>query len=212
MQRWMLLLAMLLSLTGCVMAPYDYTNYRSHPPRSILVLPPLNETTSIEATYSYLSTVSKPLAELGYYVFPVAVIDTLFKDNGMPTPYEMHQVSLQKVTEITGADAVLFITIKEYGTKYRLIDLDTRVNAAVRLVDTRTEALLWEGHSEAGKSSADSGSLTLKLISAAIGKATQANNDPAHSLSRQANEELFARRSVFNKATLPPGPYVAAKP
>ena len=61
-----------LILTGCAAQPYDYTNYRQHPPRSIVVLPPLNESTAVEATYGYLSTVTRPIAEQGYYVFPVA--------------------------------------------------------------------------------------------------------------------------------------------
>jgi Putative lipoprotein GNA1162-like len=72
-------------LTGCAVKPYDYTNFRLHPPRSILVLPPLNESTAVEATWGYLSTVTQPLAERGFYVFPVAVIDQFLKENGLPT-------------------------------------------------------------------------------------------------------------------------------
>ena len=69
LQRAGILFAALL-LAGCASRPpYDYTNYRQHPPRSILVLPPLNQSTDIRGTYSYLSTVTYPLAEMGYYVF-----------------------------------------------------------------------------------------------------------------------------------------------
>ncbi len=60
---------------GCATTPYDYAPYRQHMPRSILVLPPLNKSVEVNAPYSYLSTVTRPLAECGYYVFPVAVID-----------------------------------------------------------------------------------------------------------------------------------------
>jgi hypothetical protein len=56
-----------------------------HPPRSILMLPPLNESTAVEATWGYLSTVTQPLAERGFYVFPVAVIDQFLKENGLPS-------------------------------------------------------------------------------------------------------------------------------
>ena len=69
---------------GCATTPYDYAPYRQHMPRSILVLPPLNESVEVNAPYSYLSTVTRPLAECGYYVFPVAVIDAFLKDNGLP--------------------------------------------------------------------------------------------------------------------------------
>lgn len=71
-----LCVAALLVLGGCqTTTPYDYTNFRAHPPRSILILPPLNESTALEGTYGYLSTVTQPVAEHGYYVFPVEVVD-----------------------------------------------------------------------------------------------------------------------------------------
>ena len=112
-----------LILAGCAAPkPYDYTNYRLHPPRS----------------YSYLSTVTFPLAELGYYVFPVAVVDQFLKENGMPTAGEMHQVPLNKVAEIIGADAVLYVTLQQYGSKYQVINSATIVQAKARLVDTKT--------------------------------------------------------------------------
>jgi hypothetical protein len=75
-----------LVLAGCVThKPYDYTNFRENQPRSILVLPPLNESASVEGTYGYLSTVTRPIAERGYYVFPVSIVYQFFKENGIPT-------------------------------------------------------------------------------------------------------------------------------
>src|SRR5262249_40129197 len=101
-------LASSLLLSGCETLrrpqPYDYTNFRAHPPRSILVLPPLNESTTIEGTYGYLSTVTRPIAERGYYVFPVAVTDQFMKDNGLPTAGEMQDAPLAKFAEVIGAD------------------------------------------------------------------------------------------------------------
>ena len=61
-----------MTLAGCqTVKPYDYTNFRAHPPRSILVLPPLNDSTAIEGTYGYLSTVSNTVS-VGVYQ-PVAI-------------------------------------------------------------------------------------------------------------------------------------------
>ena len=99
----------MLGLGGCVTPPkpYDYSAFERMPPRSILVLPPINETVAVEGTYSYLTTVSRPIAEQGYYVFPVAVIDQLMRENGLPDAAEMQKVPLDKLREITGADAVL---------------------------------------------------------------------------------------------------------
>src|SRR5215204_3377299 len=120
------LLIMLIS--GCAAPPKtDYTNFRQYRPRSLVVLPPLNESTAVAATYSYLSTVTMPLAEMGYYVFPVAVVDQFLKENGMPSAGEMHQVALNKVYEILGADAVLYVRVIQYGTKYQVINSRTAV-------------------------------------------------------------------------------------
>jgi hypothetical protein len=38
------------------------------------------------------------LAEKGYYVLPVAVIDQFLKENGLPTPAEMNGIPLEKIS------------------------------------------------------------------------------------------------------------------
>ena len=112
------LLAALLLFAGSGCAPTtmsDYTAFRQSRPRSILVLPPLNNSPDMQATYGFLSTVTQPLAESGYYVFPVALVDQTFKENGMLNPGEMHQAPVAKLREIFGADATLYITVTQYG-------------------------------------------------------------------------------------------------
>lgn len=180
------------ALAGCATTPYDYTNLRQHPPRSILVLPPLNESTAVEATWGYLSTVTRPLAELGYYVFPVAVVDQFLKENGLPGAGEMHQVPLHKVTEILGADAVLFITVEAYGSTYQVINTATVVKARAKLVDTRTGLLLWEGRTVVQQNSTSgSGNIIGALVAAALSQVINVSTDAAHRLSGQANVILF---------------------
>ena len=182
-------------LAGCASPkPYDYTNYRAHPPRSILVLPPLNNSTDVKGTYSYLSTVTFPLAERGYYVFPVAVVDQFLKENGMPTPGEMHQVPLNKVAEIIGADAVMYITLEQYGSKYQLINSATTVRASAKLVDTRTGILLWQGTGTAEQDSGGSGNIIGDLVAAALTQAINSGTDAAHQTCQAANLEMFCTR------------------
>ena len=196
-------LAVLL-LAGCTTAkPYDYTNFRAHPPRSILVLPPLNESTAVEGTYGYLSTVTQPIAERGYYVFPVEVVDQFLKQNGMPTAGEMHQVPLNKVVDIIGADAVLFVTLKQYGSKYVVLNSVTTVQVEAKLVDTRTGILLWEGTGLAEQRANGSGNILADLIAAAVTQAINSKTDRAHQVSRLANAQLFYPKDIG----LPYGPY-----
>ena len=207
-------LVALLALAGCATPqPYDYANYHMHPPRSILVLPPLNESTDVKGTYSYLSTVTSPLAERGYYVFPVAVIDQFLKENGMPSAGEMHQVPLNKVREIVGADAVLFITLKRYGTKYEVVNSVTVVEVHARLVDTRTGLLLWDGNATERYDSSDSADnpdsggfldgLIGALIDATVDQVFNSATDAAHDMCPEANRILFEK----DHRSLPYGPY-----
>jgi hypothetical protein len=59
-----LLLAVL--ATGCAtQKPYDYAAFKESKPKSILVLPPLNSSPDVAATYGMLSQVTYPLAETG---------------------------------------------------------------------------------------------------------------------------------------------------
>lgn len=184
--------AAVLVLAGCAAKPYDYTNYRLHPPRSILVLPPLNESTAVEATWGYASTATRPVAERGYYVFPIAVVDQFLKENGLPSAGEMHQVPLGKMREILGADAVLYITVEQYGTKYQIINAATIVQARAKLVDTGTELVLWEGRTSVQQNSnAGSGGLIGALVAAALTQIINSSIDAAHNLSPRANTVLI---------------------
>src|SRR5882762_1095933 len=188
--RWPLpAAALLLILGGCAtMQPYDYSNYNAHPPRSILVLPPLNESTAVEGTYSYLSTVTEPLAELGYYVYPVAVIDQYLKANGMPTAGEMHQIPLAKVAEIIGADAVLYLDLKQYGSKFQLVSSNAIVTVTAKLVDTHSGSVLWQGSATAqnNSNSNNQGGFLGQLLAAAIAQAIGSKMDVSHGVCRLA--------------------------
>ena len=188
-------LALSLVLTGCATPkPYDYTNFLAHPPRSILVLPPLNESTAVEGTYGYLSTATFPLAEMGYYVYPVSVTDYFLKENGMPTAGEMHQVPLDKVREIIGADAVLYVTLKQYGTKYEVISSVTTVAAVGKLVDTRTGLVLWEGTGIGQEGSGGSGNIIADMIIALGSQAVNSSVDHAHTVCPMANRMMFTTK------------------
>lgn len=179
-------------LVGCASKPYNYENYRKHHPKSILVLPPLNNSTDVRGTYGYLSTVTMPVAEKGYYVFPVGVVDHMMKANGLPDAHSMHSVPLKKLSEIIDPDAVLYLTLEEYGTKYVIVDSQTTVRVFGKMVDARTGTVLWEGY--ATGTDADGGSSRdpmVQLIGAVVKQAINSSIDEAHNISRKANASLF---------------------
>lgn len=180
--------ALLLSLflTGCVtVPPKDYTEFRKSNPRSILVLPPLNESTDVGASYSLLTTTTRPLAELGYYVMPVAVVDQFLKENGMTLPGEMHQAPMNKLHEVFGADAVMYITIQQFGSKYQVFSANTVVQAKGKLVDCRSGVTIWEGHVQA-VANGQSG-----LLEAIVTQILNKLTDQAHMVATMASYQLF---------------------
>ena len=202
-----LVLGFMFSLVGCV-TPYNYEKFHAAKPRSILILPPVNESTDTRGTYSYLSTVTMPVAEKGYYVYPVAMIDAMLKENGLPSANEMHQASLKKIREIISPDAVLYLTLKEYGTKFVLLSSETTVSVSGKLVSTKSGEVIWEGQSTANQpSSSSGGGLAGMLISAVVTQAVNSTIDHAHTVSAQANSELF----FTDQTGLLDGPYSAKK-
>jgi hypothetical protein len=189
-----LLLASLLGACSSTVNTQDYTNYRKCKPSSILVLPPVNKSPDVKATYGMLSTVTRPLAEAGYYVFPVALVDQTFKENGLSQPAEMHGAPLDKLREIFGADAVLYITIERYGSSYKVITSDTVVTASARLVDGKTGDLLWTGTATASSAETDNNSnlgLAGLLVKAIVKQVVSTAVDQGHDISRITSARLL---------------------
>jgi len=191
----MWLLALLLS--GCATptkAGYDYSEYRQARPLSILVLPPLNSSVDVAASDGMLAQVTFPLAESGYYVMPVAVTAETFKQNGLNNPADVHGLPIAKLREIFGADAVLYIDVKEYGTSYKVIASYTNVKAQAKLVDLRSGKLLWEGESWASNQEGQQsqGSLVGVLIYAVINQVISNLTDQITPVAAAAANRLLA--------------------
>ncbi len=184
-------LILLLLFVSCA-TPYNYENFRAAKPRSLLILPPVSHSTDVRATYSYLSTVTMPVAEKGFYVFPVALIDQMMKENGMPSANEMHQASVKKIREIINPDAILYLTLERYGTSYVVVDSQTTVTVSGKMISTVTGEVIWEGRASANDGSGSSGGgVAGILISAMIKQAVNSSFDQAHNIAPQANQQLF---------------------
>lgn len=192
---YIVLLCISAILTGCAtQKSYDYSAMRESKPRSIVVLPPLNLSPDVRASYSMLATVTRPLAELGYYVFPVALVDQTFRENGLAEPGEMHNASPAKIAEIFGADAILYIKVNEYGATYRVISSDVIVSASAELIDARTGRSLWTGSAKASntenKDSSGNGIVGI-LVSALIQQVANNIGDPGYQVARTTSYRLF---------------------
>jgi len=187
----------MLIFSGCVSmpTPHDYGAFHSADPNSILVLPPINNTTEVIAPYSVLSQTSFPISESGYYVFPVAVVEQTFKNNGLTIANDVHAVPIQKLREIFGADAALYMTINEYGTSYAVIASETRVTIEATLVDLRTGTVLWKDTATASSAegrSSNSGGIISLLVEAAISQIVETVADAGYNISGITTTRLLS--------------------
>jgi hypothetical protein len=191
----LLLLSLGFILTGCAQKkPYDYTAFHASKPKSILILPPINNSPDVKASSSFYSNAQKPLAEAGYYVFPIALVNETFKRNGMTVAEDIHQIKPKKLQEIFGADSALYITIKDYGNKYFIIGSSAVVTADAKLVDLRSSAILWEGTASAksDEGSSGQGDLASILVNAAAKQIIGTVFDESHGLSKKAAAKLLS--------------------
>jgi hypothetical protein len=192
-------LALAITLTGCATpeAPMDYSAFKKSNPKSILVLPPINHTTEIIAPYGVLATVTVPLAEAGYYVFPVALVDETFKNNGLTVAEDIHAVSPKKLSEIFGADAVMYIEVQEYGTSYNILASDTVVVVQAKLVDNKTSEILWQGKARAASSEQNDNNnngfgIVGMLVEAAVTQIFETAFDTGYEIAGTASARLLS--------------------
>ena len=191
--------AAILLATGCATtsAPYDYAAFKASRPKSILVLPPINNTPEIPASYSVLSYATRPLAEAGYYVMPVTLVTEAFKENGMTEPTDMHGTSPEKLLQIFGADAALYITVSKFGSVYQVINSETLVAAQAKLVDLKTGKTIWAGTAQASSAEANnqqSGGIAGLLISAIVNQVLANATDESHRYAGVATQRLLMAR------------------
>lgn len=186
-------------LQGCMTQPeYHYSKFFENHPRSILVIPPFNESTAVDAPILFNTTVSMPFGEQGYYVFPVFLTKDVLMDMGLSDEGVLKEAPIQRFKDVFGADAVLYITIKQWVTTYLVISSSVTVEANYKLVDTNTEDVLWERTELVVQQSSGS-----SLLEIALSAALNAMLTDYRPLARQTNLQVLSKPS----AGLPAGPY-----
>jgi len=172
-------------------------------PRSILILPPINESTDAEAKDFYMTTVETPFALKGYYVFPTEMVSEILKQEGIHDASTLSSMPLDKFNEYFGADSVLFITIHKWDTNYAVIASSMRITISAKLISTKSNQVLWQNYQTVtvDLGGGHSSSLEGLLINAVLTAVSTAAADYV-TYARQVNERLIS--------TLPAGPYSPA--
>ena len=186
-----------LYLTGCVQhmttKQAEFPQMYEENPQSILILPPINETTDAEAKDYYSTTIPVPLISQGFYVFPYELTSEILKQEGIYDSELLRDMPLVKFQEYFGADSVMFTTIKEWDMMYAVFAASLTISIDCELKSTHTSETLWSynGKTVVDLSGSNSGGgLVGLLMQAAVTAANSATADYV-TYARQANQRAI---------------------
>jgi hypothetical protein len=192
-------LAIVLFLSGCATAPpKDYSAFKTADPKTILILPPKNSSPDVLGTYGVYAQTQRPIIESGFYVLPISLVNEHFKTNGLTVSDEIHLVDIEKLRTIFGADAALYIDIKNYGAKYYVVGSASIVTAEGRLVDLQTGKELWTGTATASSSEQSQNNnmgLAGLLVTAIVKQVLATASDQSYTIAAVMSQRLLSARS-----------------
>lgn len=206
MKRIFFVLFSVMLLSGCVSDPVkkDLSAFVAASPKSILVVPVVNKSLDVDAPNYVLSTLPVPIAEKGYYVFPVNTAKYVLEQEGYYESEQVHQLPAETLAAMFDADAVLYVTIERWDAQYIILSTQVTVEFEYRMV-SRDGTELWSDRQQMVYTPQNNsgGGLIGMLINAAIARAAP-NYMP---LTKQANSTVF----YTENRTFPDGPYKQKK-
>lgn len=208
--KW-LLAVLAIFLTGCATntSKKDFSAFNAAAPRSILVVPSVNKSLDVDAPNYLLSTLTVPLAEKGYYVFPVHTTKTILEQEGLYEGEQIHNQPPESLTKLFGADTVLYVTINRWDAQYAVLTTVVTVDFDYRIVN-KDGTELWTTKQKMQykpDNRNNSGPPLAQLLAAAINAAVTRAAPNYMPLTRQANAQVF----ILGPSALPNGPYKPAQ-
>lgn len=193
---------------GCATVPKkDYAAFRAADPHSVLIVPVVNRSVDVNAPDYFLSSLPIPVAERGYYVFPVNMVKHLLEDDGLADADFVHRADTGKLCSMFGADSVLYVSIERWDARYMVLTTQVTVDFDYKMKDCTTGTMIWAArkgmvYSPHAQSSGNPlADLVVMAVSAAVTKGVP-NYMP---LARQVNGQVFA---YPQGGGLPAGPYL----
>ena len=113
-------------------------------PKSILLLPPMNQSTAADAKEYYSTTIQEPFSFSGYYTLPYEITSDILRQEGIYDTELLKDIPLDKFKEYFGADAVLFTTIKKWNLSYLIIASSLTISIDAKLKSTISGRVLWK--------------------------------------------------------------------
>jgi hypothetical protein len=120
MKKILVAIVCCLAVTGCsplLTREQQYAKLYEQKPLVLLVMPPINNTTNVEAKDLLYTSISKPLIEAGYYVVsPYLAMDVLKHESAYDAELFIDR-SMAPFRQFFGADAVVFSVIDTWAKK-----------------------------------------------------------------------------------------------
>jgi len=196
-----------LLVSGCAVTQVQVdtlADFHQSRPKSILIVPVVNKSIDVMASTSVLTTLPRQLAEKGYYVFPVNTVKALLEFEGLTDPQEVHNIPPADLAALFHSDAMLYVTIHRWTSKYVVLATKTEVDFEYRLV-AADGTLLWAERENLSYSprSDRSGNPLTDLLVMALESAVERVAPNYLPLTREANNNVFWNMH----RPFPPGPY-----
>lgn len=206
MKNPLVVIAALTLLTGCAgqAVKKDMSAFQAAAPRSILIVPIANNSLDVDAPNYVLATLPVPLAEKGYYVFPVNTAKVVLEQEGFYEGDRVHQEPPAVLAKLFDADAVLYVTINRWDAQYALITTTVTVEFEYKLF-SKDGTLIWSERKvmQYQPQSSNTGSAIGNLIVMAINAAVTRAAPNYMPLARRANSQAF----TLGPNAIPDGPY-----
>ena len=114
----------------------QYAQMYEEKPTSIVIMPPINQTNSVEAKEFFYTTLYMPLSEKGYYVFSPYLTTEMLQSESAYDSEMFLESDLGNFNRVLGADAAIFTIIKSWDRNSLLGYLTVGVEYILRSTNT----------------------------------------------------------------------------
>ena len=171
-----------------------YKNIYEEKPLSVLVMPPINRSTKVEAKEFFYSSLAAPIAQRGYYILPPILTMDILKEESAYDSEMFVENSVKKFGSVFGVDAVLFTTIHDWSKSAILSNVTVKVEYLMK--SAKTDEVLFH---RVGEVMVNTGVSTGTLLGNVVGSLINTAVTKEISVGRQCN--------VYTLSDMPVGKY-----
>ncbi len=203
--KYLLVFFFSFGLIGCATVQQkDMSAFNRAAPRSILVVPAVNKTLDVDAPVYVLTTLPIPLANKGYYVFPINTTKYILEQEGLYEGDRIASMPVPTLAKMFGADAILYVTINRWDAQYIILSTTVTVEFDYKLVAADGTVIWTENKKMAYSPQSNQGGGLGGLIAAAISAAMTRAAPNYIPLAQSAHQQVF----LMGPNQLPDGPYI----